>query len=773
MTTAGGRQQQRLVGFRRDLRPEVVAGDAVYLIAECGVTALKGAGIEAVAPLLDGTRDLATLLHDLPPTVSTAEVGELVLRLAEAGLITVRGPDGATACERQLAYWDATGLDAAVATAGLQSRTVRLLAVGEVDLWAARGALVASGLRMADERGSVADGAAAAPKADLAVVLCDDYLSAELPDLDAELRASGTPYLLAKPDGVRVWIGPFFEPHGKPCWHCLAARLWGHRQAEAHVRSTLGRRSARRPVASLPASTATAMHLVALKATEWVAGHRGPAQRCVWTLDSLDLTGRKHEVRGRPQCPSCGDPDLMRDKAWRVVDLAPRPKASRRGGGHRACHPREVLDAYGHLVGPVTGIAPEITPDRRGHPFFDTCRSGHNVAAGGRSMEALRSALRAQNGGKGVSPLHAEVGALCEAIERHSGQHQGDEAVVRASLRSLGAAAVHPNAIQLYDERQYATRERWNGAHGAFHHVCAPVDPDEVVDWTPAWSLRDGALRFVTSAQAWFGAPVPASGSVLGADSNGCAAGASVEDAVLQGMLELVERDAVALWWYNRTAQPGVDLDALCDRWVDETREAHETLGRTVWALDLTSDLGVPVVAALSRRADGPRERIVLGFGAHLDPHVAAVRALTELNQMMPAACAAEDDERLFTGLDPDASAWWHGAAVSNQPYLLPAAGVPARRPQEIARAGVAASDCLLADVTAVRSRIEAAGCEVLVIDQTRPDIGLPVVRVLAPGLRHFWARFAPGRLFDVPVQLGRRAEPIAYEELNPVPLFL
>jgi oxazoline/thiazoline synthase len=47
------------------------------------------------------------------------------------------------------------------------------------------------------------------------------------------------------------------------------------------------------------------------------------------------------------------------------------------------------------------------------------------------------------------------------------------------------------------------------------------------------------------------------------------------------------------------------------------------------------------------------------------------------------------------------------------------------------------------------------------------------VVKVVVPGLRHFWARFAPGRLFDVPVRLGRLATPTPYEDLNPVPLFL
>jgi ribosomal protein S12 methylthiotransferase accessory factor len=60
-----------------------------------------------------------------------------------------------------------------------------------------------------------------------------------------------------------------------------------------------------------------------------------------------------------------------------------------------------------------------------------------------------------------------------------------------------------------------------------------------------------------------------------------------------------------------------------------------------------------------------------------------------------------------------------------------------------------------------------------MVLDQTRPDVNMPVVKVIVPGLRHFWPRFAPGRLFDVPVRLGRLSEKTAYEDLNPIPLYV
>jgi ribosomal protein S12 methylthiotransferase accessory factor len=62
---------------------------------------------------------------------------------------------------------------------------------------------------------------------------------------------------------------------------------------------------------------------------------------------------------------------------------------------------------------------------------------------------------------------------------------------------------------------------------------------------------------------------------------------------------------------------------------------------------------------------------------------------------------------------------------------------------------------------------------EILVLDQTRPDLGMPVAKVIVPGLRHFWARFAPGRLYDVPVQMRWLEKPRMEEELNPIPMIL
>jgi ribosomal protein S12 methylthiotransferase accessory factor len=73
----------------------------------------------------------------------------------------------------------------------------------------------------------------------------------------------------------------------------------------------------------------------------------------------------------------------------------------------------------------------------------------------------------------------------------------------------------------------------------------------------------------------------------------------------------------------------------------------------------------------------------------------------------------------------------------------------------------------LRADVALCVDLAAQQGLETLVLDQTRPDVGLRVVKVIVPGLRPHRPRFGPGRLYEVPVKLGWRAAALAEEEMD------
>ncbi|MGH2585496.1 MAG: TOMM precursor leader peptide-binding protein, partial [Dehalococcoidia bacterium] len=468
----------------------------------------------------------------------------------------------------------------------------------------------------------------------------------------------------------------------------------------------------------------------------------------------------------RPQCPRCGDGGAVPAPA--PVTLERHAKQFTVDGGHRAVSPDQTLARYGHHVSALTGAVPRLVRvplDESG--VLHVYAAGRNRAMGAGGLHALRGGLRTNCAGKGLSDAQARASALCEALERYSGTFQGDECRRTASYRELGADAIHPNACMLYSEAQYRERGRWNAGGSPFQRVPEPFDETARIEWTPVWSLSRRAFRYLPAVFCYYEYAETAA-PFCWADSNGNAAGNTREEAILQGFLEVAERDAVALWWYNRVRRPAVDLDSFDSGQIRELRTAYAALGREVWVLDLTTDLGIPTFVALSRRTEGGRAEIAFGFGAHLDAHVAVARALTEMNQFLVWLVSRDGRPPPAMG-DPDIRRWMETATLENQPYLAPEGGPPRR----CAGYATPQSDDLREDVLRCQGIVERRGLEMLVLDQTRPDIGLPVVKVVVPGLRHFWARFAPGRLYEVPVRLGWRERPATEAELNPIPMFL
>jgi len=759
MTITGG--ESLFVEFKSHLRCAVVPGEAAYLVSHSGVTALRGTPAEVLAPLLDGTRTPAAIAHAAASSLTSDEVDDALRVLSDAGLLRFRQqPCRAPADRAAEAYWDLAGLDGARAVEQAAKAAVRIVALPGVAEDEVHEACTVAGLRITD---SLQD-------ACLSIVLCDDYLSPELGDVDAAHRAAAHPWLLARLGSPEPWFGPVFRPDDGPCWSCLASRLRGHRTTELPIRSALRVDGpVTRPEAVLPSGRAMAVQAAALEAVKWASGLRSPAQSTVRTLDTLTLQTASHPVPRLPQCAACGAPGLVAERAWRRPELRSRPKSGDGGAGHRALSTAHMLERYGHLVGPVTGVVKEIRRAPGAPDFTHTYLSGRNLAMGAGTLSGLRAGLRSLSGGKGLTADEARVSALCEAVERYSGTRRGDEAVVRDTFRGLGDVALHPNSCQLYHERQLTDRSRWNASGSPFTHVPERFDETRPVDWTPLWSLVTGARRLLPTSMLYYPTDAAYAPTPL-PDSNGNAAGSSFEDAVLQGFLELVERDAVALWWYNRTRQPGIALDSFDEPYIDRLREGYRKENREVWALDLTTDLGIPVIAAVSRRTDKPAQDIIFGFGAHFDPRLALRRALTEMGQLLPAVSGTRPDGSAYGVHQPEALNWWQRETVAGQLYLAPAPEAARSTPRSW---DYAPSDDLKDDLLAATGLLAAHGMDLLVLDQTRPDIGLPVVKVVVPGLRHFWARYAPGRLYDVPVALGRVAEPTPYEELNPIPLFI
>ena len=209
--------------------------------------------------------------------------------------------------------------------------------------------------------------------------------------------------------------------------------------------------------------------------------------------------------------------------------------------------------------------------------------------------------------------------------------------------------------------------------------------------------------------------------------------------------------------------------ESLVGAYFERLSELFASLGRELWLLDLTTDFGVPVTVAVSRTHSRVPDDLLMGFGAHLDARIAVSRALTEICQFLPVEGGASRPQRDST--DPVVSRRWIGAAGDDGfGWLEP--DLPGRARDFASWAAVGSGDLTecVRWLVAVARRL---GLEVLVLDQSRPEAPLPVVKVVVPGLRPWWARFAPGRLYDVPVALGWLEARIEEADLNPSHLFL
>ncbi|HEX3760038.1 MAG TPA: TOMM precursor leader peptide-binding protein [Kofleriaceae bacterium] len=741
----------QIPAFRSDLRVEVTEADGVFLLAEHDVVRLSGALYRVVVPLIDGRRTVDELVERARGRASAAEVHYAIERLAAGHyLVEADGeePDAAAA------LWQTLGVEPRRARAAIAATRVRVIAAGDAPVDAVAGALAAAGLAVVD----------AGPA--LTIVVTDDYLRDALADHNRAALAAGTPWIAVRPIGRTMWIGPRFVPGTTACWECLAERLRSHRRIDAMIGRRGGAASLLRPArAALPGTALAAAHLLASAVARGaVTGDDGLAGALV-TLDTLGLGLERHRVVRRPQCPACGDPGLQAARGQRPIELVARPKRFTAEGGHRAARPEDTVQRWGLHVSAVTGVVRQLEQVHDGDgtaPIFD---AGHNLARHGDDLTVLKQAFRSRSGGKGASAVQARASGLCEAIERHSGVFRGDEARRRARIGELGGAAVHPHRWLNFSDRQYDAAATWNaGRRKLSQQVPARFD-DRAIDWSPAWSLTDAAVRYLPTALCYYDHPGDGGPAFGWADSSGCAAGNTLEEAILQGFLELVERDSVALWWYQRARRPRVDLDRLDEPYLRRVEAYYASLGRELWVLDVTTDLGIPAFAAVSRRSAGRPEELVVGFGAHLEARLGVLRAVTEMNQFLPYLSGPMAGASVG---DREVAAWLEGATLAEQRHLAPAD----RPPVDPARYPRRWSDDLRDDVMTCVDIARRAGIEVVVLDQTRPDIELPVVRVVAPGLRHFWQRLGPGRLHDVPLALGWIDRPTPEDELNPIAVF-
>jgi ribosomal protein S12 methylthiotransferase accessory factor len=501
-----------------------------------------------------------------------------------------------------------------------------------------------------------------------------------------------------------------------------------------------------------------AVQLAAVEIAKAIAtGFRTDLRDHVVSLDLMGSNVARHYVSKRPQCPVCGSAELRNPgRAPAPITLQTGSKLMMTSGGYRAVSPRATVARFRKHVSPLTGVVSRLERVDADVPLNTNYLAKHNFAPRPETIDELRSGLSGSSYGKGSTSEQGEASALMEAIERYSGIFQGDEIRVKRRFTDFpDGDAVPPNDVMLFSAAQYRQNELPPGERNPATAAPSPFDPNAEIEWTPVWSLRDERFKYFPTSLVYFFHKGPGDNQSI-ADSNGCAAGNTLEEAIHQGFLELVERDSYALWWYNRVQRPQVDFSGLDDAYVRELTSQLADTGHKVWMLDITSDLGVPSYVAISHKVHDDHEHLEFGSGSHFDARIAALRALTELNQFLSVGAMEGDGHN-----DEDGSP----LLLRDHPYLLPS-DAPMVRPDFSSKLGLL--DRREQVLTCMRT-VKQAGMDFLVLDQTRPDIEVPVARVIVPGMRHFYIRFAPGRLYDIPVKLGWLERPRTEAELNPV----
>jgi ribosomal protein S12 methylthiotransferase accessory factor len=386
----------------------------------------------------------------------------------------------------------------------------------------------------------------------------------------------------------------------------------------------------------------------------------------------------------------------------------PAPPGLRKGfssGTHRLVPPEETLRRMTPLM-PLLGITriADVTGlDHVGVPVVMVTRPN------------ARSLSVAQ--GKGLTLAAAKASGLMEAIESHHAEH----ITLPLRLASYNDLCFAHRMIDVPALPRYA--------RGSFH-------PSHRTLWIEGTDLFDGRPRMLPHALVHtdFTLPLPPGTGTFFMTSSGLSSGNHVIEAVCHGVAELIERDAVTLWrargdaWRRATR---LDLDSVDDPACRAILARYAAADVAVEAWDITSDVGVAAFHAVivdrdpdPGRAIGPMG----GMGCHPSRGVALLRALTEAAQSRLTMISGARDDLLVERLDQDAYLTAHARFHERR-------GAPGPR-RSFSAVPTREHATFEEDLGFMLAGLRAVGCtQAVVVNLTKPELGVPVVRVVIPGL--------------------------------------
>jgi ribosomal protein S12 methylthiotransferase accessory factor len=363
------------------------------------------------------------------------------------------------------------------------------------------------------------------------------------------------------------------------------------------------------------------------------------------------------------------------------------------------------MDAFG-----ITRVANLTGLDRTGIPVVMVCRPN------ARSSAVFH--------GKGVDLAAAKASGMMEAIETWHAEF------AQLPLR-LGSSAELRNSIDLIDidglPRAAANR----------YHPHLPLLWVEGLDlvgrralWLPFETVHANATL-----------PRPQGSGCFAASTNGLASGNHLLEATSHALCELIERDATSLW--HRRApdaqdETRLDLKTVDDDLCREVLKRFACAGVQVAAWEITTDVAVPAFQCLL--LDDLGGFAGHGAGCHPTRHIALLRALTEAAQVRTTYIGGSREDIRYADYGRAAR-----RAQDDRARAFMRPGSPMRNFEMV---GQFDFETFEAEVAWLVERLQAVGVrEVVAVDLTQAQFGIPVVRVVVPGIEgwHHQPGYVPG----------------------------
>jgi putative methanogenesis marker protein 1 len=316
--------------------------------------------------------------------------------------------------------------------------------------------------------------------------------------------------------------------------------------------------------------------------------------------------------------------------------------------------------------------------------------------------------------GKGFTAVQAQVSLTMEGIERYCSEFR-DEYRGRLvldsynNLKKKGRAVLDPAALILPQFSPYA--------------------PDDVFYWVSGYDLI-GREEILTPACTVYHPFHLDDKPVINTHTDGIASGNTMEEAVFHGLMEVIERDAWSIAKFSGDASDAITIeDRPENQFLLDIVDKFNRANIEIVAKDITSDIGIPVIAAFSQDLEQESMIPIDGFGAHLDPKVAMARALTEV----ATTRALFIQKYGFDGLRDELPTYYFMDSAGEDFRFYAHAEIP------LADMEVGYHDDLMEDIKKSAGILQSRGHErLIVVDLTRPDVGLPTVRVIVPGMEAF-----------------------------------